>query len=304
MLIAGLVSRTTKSEENEEVENMTLNKLTPEEERVILNKGTEAPFSGKFEKHKAAGTYVCKQCEAPLYRSNDKFESGCGWPSFDDEIPGAVKRTLDADGRRTEITCNQCGGHLGHVFEGEQLTPNNIRHCVNSVSLDFVAAAAEIATEKAYFAGGCFWGTDHLLAQAEGVISSQAGYMGGFTENPTFEEVCSKRSGHAEAVEVVFDPSKTNFETLAQLFFEIHDPTQKDRQGPDVGSQYRSAIFYVDGEQKAISERLIGVLKTKGYDVATELAEADKFWEAEAYHQDYYVNTGKQPCCHAYQKRF
>jgi len=114
------------------------NKLTPEEERVILRKGTEYPFTGKFNKHKEPGTYVCRQCNTPLYRSADKFDSHCGWPSFDDEIPGAVKRVPDADGHRVEIICANCGGHLGHVFEGDRFTPKNTRHCVNSVSLDFI----------------------------------------------------------------------------------------------------------------------------------------------------------------------
>ena len=283
---------------------MKVDKLNPEEERIIIHKGAERPFTGKYYNHKEAGTYTCKQCGAPLFRSSDKFDSGCGWPSFDDEIPGAVKRTPDADGVRMEITCAKCGGHLGHVFEREGFTPKNTRHCVNSISLEFITASQEAALEKAYFAGGCFWGVEHLLKQSEGVISTRVGYMGGRTKNPTYKQVCYENTGHAEVVEVVFDPKQTSYETLARLFFEIHDPTQINRQGPDIGDQYRSAVFYTNNEQKETAEKLIALLKGRGYNSVTEVVPADTFWVAEDYHQDYYDNTGKQPYCHIYQKRF
>lgn len=278
--------------------------LTPEEKHVIVDKGTEAPFTGRYYRHREPGTYTCRQCGAPLYRSADKFDAGCGWPSFDDEIPGAVKRTTDADGRRTEITCARCGGHLGHVFTGEGFTPKNTRHCVNSLSLEFVPETDKERTETAIFAGGCFWGVEHLLSKEPGVIDVEAGYIGGHTEHPTYEEVCSHRTGHAEAVRVTFDPTKVSYEKLARLFFEIHDPTQVDRQGPDIGDQYRSEIFYTSPAQRETAEKLIDELWAKGYDVATKVTRATTFWPAEEYHQDYYARKGTRPYCHVYTKRF
>ncbi|MGA2094274.1 MAG: bifunctional methionine sulfoxide reductase B/A protein [Sedimentisphaerales bacterium] len=312
---------------------MIYRQLTPEEKYVIVDKGTEMPFTGKYLNNNEPGTYVCKRCGAPLYRSSDKFDGHCGWPSFDDEIPGAIKRVPDADGMRVEIECANCGAHLGHVFTGEELTKKDVRHCVNSISLLFVPAAKSdpnlprrrqdlaqdpnksdepkpgdpnkpAPTQKAYFAGGCFWGVDYWLRTLPGVISVTAGFMGGTTKNPTYEQVCTGKTGHAETVEVVFDPAKTTYEDLAKLFFEIHDPTQRNRQGPDVGYQYRSAIFYVDPNQKQIAQRLIEQLRKKGLNVVTSVEQAEEFWPAEDYHQNYYGKNAGQPYCHIRVKRF
>lgn len=275
--------------------------LTPEEEKVILRKGTEPPFSGKYLNHSESGIYRCRRCGAPLYSSGSKFDSGCGWPSFDDEIPGAVRREKDADGARTEILCARCGAHLGHVFEGENHTPKNTRHCVNSVSLEFEPGQS---VERAVFAGGCFWGVEDCFQRAEGVLSARSGYTGGFTENPSYEEVCTGRTGHYEAVEVEFDPLKTTYEELLKLFFQAHDFSQEDGQGPDRGPQYRSAVFYLSEEQKKTAEKIIGILKEKGYPVATKVLPADKFYPAEEYHQKYYMKTGMAPRCRVSRKIF
>lgn len=285
---------------------MEYNKLTPEEEKVIVYKATERPWTGEYLDNHQKGTYTCKRCDAPLYRSEDKFDSHCGWPSFDDEIPGAVLRIPDADGIRTEIVCAKCGAHLGHVFLGEGFTSKDTRHCVNSISMNFIpdTPQSEPATDTAIYAGGCFWGVEYYMQQKDGVISVISGYTGGTKDHPTYKEVCSGTTGHAEAVQIVFDPSKVTYEELTRLFFEIHDPTQVNRQGPDIGMQYRSEVFYRNDSQKKTAEDLIAILKNKGYKVATKVTKASTFWPAEDYHQDYYEHKGTLPYCHGYTKRF
>lgn len=297
-----LISQSACSQQIKE-KKMKYNQLTPEEQAVILHKATERPFTGEYVNTTAKGTYICRQCNAPLYRSEDKFKSDCGWPSFDDEIHGAIKRIPDADGQRTEIICANCGAHLGHVFTGEGFTPKNTRYCVNSISMKFIPDKNE-NLETAYFASGCFWGTQYHFMKAKGVIETTVGYMGGRTQHPTYQEVCTGLTGHAETTKVIFDNSKTSYDEMVKLFFETHDFTQIGGQGPDIGDQYRSVIFYNSESQKQIAEKYIKILTDKGFKVATTLQPASEFWKAEDYHQEYYEKKHGTPYCHIYRKIF
>ena len=286
------------------MEKRSATELTAAETRVIVNKGTEPPFSGIYNDFFKTGTYCCKRCKAPLYRSNDKFKSTCGWPSFDDEIKGSIKKELDADGFRTEILCANCGAHLGHIFAGEQLTDKNIRHCVNSVSLIFIPDTELPSMAKAYFAGGCFWGMEYLFEHKDGVISATSGYMGGSLSDPSYRDVTSGETGHLETVEIIYNPAEVSYEELAKFFFEIHDPTQTNGQGPDIGSQYLSAVFFQNNSEKETVQKLIDMLNDKGYDIATRLIPAQTFWTAEDYHQNHYDRNQQKPYCHIYKKKF
>ena len=277
------------------------NTLNAQESQVIINKGTERAFTGAYTDTEEEGTYYCRWCNSPLYSSQSKFHSGCGWPSFDDEIPNAVLRYPDADGSRTEIVCATCQGHLGHVFTGERFTEKNTRHCVNSISLVF---RQETPVAEAVFAGGCFWGVEHLFEQKKGVYSAVSGYTGGTLADPTYQDVLTHTSGHLEAVKVYYNPLEVSYEELAKFFFEIHDPTQTDGQGPDIGNQYLSAVFYRSRSEFDTAVRLIEILEAKGLKIATTLRGAVIFYPAEEYHQDYYVRKGSQPYCHAWVKRF
>jgi len=291
-----LINLVTLSKE----QKMPYNHLSNKEKDIILHKGTEKAFSGEFYDHKERGGYFCKQCNAPLFLSKDKFDSGSGWPSFDDTITGALLKVTDKDGARTEILCSACKGHLGHLFKGEGFTVKNVRYCVNSTSLSFSAEKIKEDTyNTAIFASGCFWGSQYWWKKVLGVKSTVVGYIGGTFNNPTYEDVCLKHTGHAEAVKVVYNTSKVSYEELVRVFFKIHDPTQKNRQGADIGSQYRSAIFYLNDSQKKIAIKIINILIEKKINVVTNLEKANRFWDAENYHQDYYKKSNKQPYCHS-----
>lgn len=277
-------------------------RLNESEKKVMLYKGTERPFSGEYEKHFEKGVYVCKRCKNPLFYSRDKFDAHCGWPSFDDAIPGAIDKQQDGD--RVEIICHNCKAHLGHVFVGERLTDKNTRYCVNSIALTFTEEK-KIATELAYFASGCFWGTEYFMQKAPGVLQTTVGYMGGQIPQPTYQQVSLGKTGHVETVEVVFDPEKTTYAALVKLFFETHDPTQTNGQGPDIGSQYLSKIFYTNEEQLKTADKYKKILEKKGYKVATKIEPAGTFYpEQSEAHQHYYQKNGKKPYCHIYQKKF
>jgi peptide methionine sulfoxide reductase msrA/msrB len=278
--------------------------LTPATKRIIVDKATEYPNSGIYNSVLSQGTYLCRRCGLSLFRGNSQFSSGCGWPSFDDAINNGVKQEIDVDGRRSEILCYRCNAHLGHVFAGEHFTFKNIRHCVNAASLDYVANDQVLDTEEAIVAGGCFWGVEHYLRQVPGVLKVESGYTGGRTDEPTYNQICQGNTGHYEAVRVVYDPSKTKYSQVLKRFFEIHDPTQASGQGPDLGQQYQSAVFYFNEEQHQEAGDLIHLLQKRGYQVVTRLIEAQCFWPAEQYHQEYYLKHHKTPYCHQPMKRF
>ena len=278
--------------------------LLPLVKRIICDKATEYPNSGSYNNPVGKGSYLCRRCGLALFRTASQFHSGCGWPSFDDDIIQAVKQVPDPDGRRTEILCERCDGHLGHVFIGEGFTSKNLRHCVNSASLDFVTDTHVLDTEEAIVAGGCFWGVDHFLQQLPGVLEVEAGSTGGSVSEPTYEQICRGHTGHYEAVRVIFDTKKTTYHAIIKRFFEIHDPTDNMGQGPDRGSQYQSAIFCYNDEQVNDASLLMQALQVRGFAVATRLLDVQTFWPAEEYHQSYYSKNNKTPYCHRPEPRF
>lgn len=280
---------------------MKYNKLKKEEERVIEHKGTEAPFSGEYDDFYKKGVYICRRCNSPLYHSEDKFNANCGWPAFDDELPGAIKKTTDADGVRTEISCSVCNAHLGHVFTGEKLTEKNVRHCVNSLSMKFIPADfLEEEEHSIVLGGGCFWCLDAFYRALPGVKEVIAGYAGGDKANPNYEEVSSGTTGHAEVVKVIYDPKIVSLQKIIEAFFRMHNPTELNRQGNDVGEQYRSIVLYQTWRQKTETENYIKKLtEAKLYKdkIVTEIKPLYTFYKAEDYHQDYFAKNPENAYC-------
>lgn len=284
---------------------MSLKNLSTQEKSIMFQKATERAFTGEYDKTTETGIYICKNCGSSLYSHDGKFDSRCGWPSFDQEITGAVRRSPDLDGRRVEILCDHCGIHLGHVFEGENLTQKNTRHCVNSLSLLFVdaeKAGLKVPKASVILGCGCFWGVQYYFDKLPGVTRSQVGYSGGDSDNPNYRQVCSHQSGHREVILIDYDPEIIIFEDLIKYFFEIHNFSQTNGQGNDVGDQYKSVIYTSDTGEIEIIKSLIENLKSKSQSVATEVLPKKPFWTAELEHQDYYQNNGNLPYCHIHKK--
>lgn len=298
--------------------------LSSEQFAVTQQCGTEPPFRNAYWNNHKPGIYVDVVSGEPLFSSIDKFDSGTGWPSFTRPIDGSdiqKKKDVSFGSVRTEVRSKHADSHLGHLFDDGPQDKGGMRYCINSASLKFVPVeemaaagygkylapfvAAGLAkatpTETALLAGGCFWGMEEILRKIPGVIQTTVGYTGGRLPNPTYRDVCTGVTGHAEAVQIEFDPAKISFEALLGYFFRMHDPTTLNQQHNDIGTQYRSAIFFASDEQKQVAVKVIASLeaaKKFKRPITTEVTAASRFYSAEAYHQKYLVKNPGGYNCH------
>ena len=304
---------------------------------VTQHEATEPAFRNTYWDNKKPGIYVDVVSGEPLFSSLDKYDSGCGWPSFTKPIAKTgltEKKDFKIGYTRTEVRSKAADSHLGHVFDDGPAQAGGLRYCINSASLRFVpveemekqgfgeyldpfvkaglvkasaaksgdsTAAVAGKQEVATVAGGCFWGMEEIIRKIPGVIETKVGYTGGTTKNPTYKQVCTGKTGHAEAVQIIFDPTILSYDKVLDFFFRMHDPTTLNRQHNDVGTQYRSAIFYHGEAQKKEAERAKELAQKKGgwkQPIMTEIAPAGEFYSAEDYHQKYLVKNPGGYTCH------
>ena len=297
-------------EKVEKTDEQWKKELSSEQYYVLREKGTERPFTGSLLENKEKGVYKCAGCGSELFSDDMKFDSECGWPSFDKEIAGGkIIKTVDKSHgmSRTEITCAKCGGHLGHLFD-DGPTQTGQRYCVNSLSLEFektnptniATPVANNSIEQVTLGGGCYWCVEAVYLNLKGVTKVESGFSGGKVKNPSYREVCNGTTGHAEVIQITYNPAEVSFTDILKVFFTVHDPTTLNRQGADVGTQYRSAIFYHNAEQAKIAKEIIAELtkeKVFSNPIVTEVTAFDTFYKAQDDHQNYYNNNKDQQYC-------